>query len=76
MKTTFLSTIAALTLLAATTNASAAPLNQTAQPNVASSSLLEPVGYRSYCGRWASECRARWGFSWRYRRCMAIRGCA
>lgn len=28
-----------------------------------------------YCGRWNAVCRDRWGFGWRYRRCMRAHGC-
>lgn len=37
--------------------------------------LTEPVNYRRYCRRWNRECRARWGWGWRYQRCMARHGC-
>lgn len=37
-------------------------------------SLVEKTHYR-YCRRWHSECRYRWGYGWRYRRCMARHGC-
>jgi hypothetical protein len=36
--------------------------------------LIEKTQYR-YCRRWNRECRYRWGYGWRYRRCMRIRGC-
>lgn len=32
------------------------------------------VQYRR-CGFWYRECRIRWGFGPRFRRCLAIRGC-
>ncbi|MDX2265587.1 MAG: hypothetical protein NW215_11535 [Hyphomicrobiales bacterium] len=41
-----------------------------AQPRARS--LVQPVGY---CASWFRECRYRWGYGWRFRRCMAIRGC-
>ncbi len=31
-------------------------------------------GYRR-CYRWRRICRNRWGYGWRYRRCMRIHGC-
>jgi hypothetical protein len=36
--------------------------------------LVETVQWRR-CRWWNRECRARWGGGWRYRRCMARRGC-
>lgn len=38
-------------------------------------SLIETVQYRRYCRRWHRECRARWGWGWRFRRCMRRHGC-
>ncbi len=35
-------------------------------------SLVKPV---RYCAAWYRECRIRWGYGWRFRRCMAIRNC-
>jgi len=35
---------------------------------------VEQVQYR-YCRRWNRECRSRWGYGWRYRRCMRRHGC-
>lgn len=42
---------------------------------------LTPAGeqhahYRGYCADWFRICRRRWGLgTWRFRRCLAIRGC-
>jgi hypothetical protein len=39
-------------------------------------SAVEKVQYRPYCRRWRAECSRRWGWNtWRYRRCLTIRGC-
>ncbi|MDX2259698.1 MAG: hypothetical protein NW205_12385 [Hyphomicrobiaceae bacterium] len=34
-------------------------------------------GYRRYgrCSAWRAECASRWGYGWRYRRCLRIHGC-
>ena len=54
------------------TTATAAPRLPTHAPQ----SLIETVGYRSYCVRWRHICSNRWGWgSWRYRRCVTLRGC-
>jgi hypothetical protein len=37
-------------------------------------SLIEKAGY-GRCWRWNAVCRDRWGFGWRYRRCMRVHGC-
>jgi hypothetical protein len=36
--------------------------------------IVQQVQYR-YCRRWHRECRYRWGYGWRYRRCMRRHGC-
>ena len=44
--------------------------------SLATGGRLEPVQYwRRHCRRWNRECRARWGWGPRYRRCMIRRGC-
>jgi hypothetical protein len=48
----------------------AAPLNQ----SLAGEAIVEQVQWR-YCRRWHRECRYRWGYGWRYRRCMRRHGC-
>ena len=64
-----------LTLAALATGAAicfgAAPMGKTLTQSV----VTEPVQYRRYCRRWNRECRARWGWGWRYRRCMRRHGC-
>lgn len=39
------------------------------------STLTEPANYRRYCRRWYRECRVRWGWGWRFRRCLRRHGC-
>jgi hypothetical protein len=36
--------------------------------------LIEKAGY-GRCWRWNAVCRDRWGFGWRYRRCMRLHAC-
>jgi hypothetical protein len=36
--------------------------------------IVQQAQYR-YCRRWHRECRYRWGYGWRYRRCMRRHGC-
>lgn len=72
---------AAAGLLMATvaTSSQAAPLSQPqlsqSLKSIESSSAVEQVRYGRYCRQWHWECRSRWGFGWRYRRCMARHGC-
>lgn len=66
----------AMMAVGATSNATqAAPLGFNVSPTVQNQSIATPVNYRNYCGRWSGECRARWGLSWRYGRCMRLHGC-
>ncbi len=37
-------------------------------------SLIEKAGWRR-CAKWNYICRERWGFGWRYRRCMRLHAC-
>jgi hypothetical protein len=37
-------------------------------------SMIEKAGY-GRCWRWNAICRDRWGFGWRYRRCMRVHAC-
>lgn len=66
--------ITGLTMAAAIPSSQAAPLMQTPKP-VEMSTTVEKVGHGRYCRMWHWECRERWGFGWRYRRCMARHGC-
>ncbi len=36
---------------------------------------LVTKAHYGYCRHWYRVCRYRWGFGWRFRRCMRIRGC-
>lgn len=37
---------------------------------------VQQAHYRGYCAHWFRVCRRRWGVgTWRFRRCLAIRGC-
>lgn len=51
----------------------AAPITPAAK-SLAVELTVEHVQMR-YCRRWYRECRARWGWGWRFRRCMARHGC-
>ncbi len=42
-------------------------------PAAAQSSVVN-VQY-GRCVRWRRICRDRWGFGWRFRRCMGVHGC-
>jgi hypothetical protein len=53
--------------------AAAAPMTQVPQ-TLTGEALVEQVQWR-YCRRWHRECRFRWGYGWRYRRCMRRHGC-
>lgn len=60
---------------AGTSPASAAtPLVQTPMAGVAEKPLVATVHYRT-CRRVYGLCRYRWGYGWRFRRCMRARGC-
>ena len=58
-------------------SANAAPqaTNGLAKSLSQSSILTEPVRWNRRCRRWHRECRVRWGWGSRYRRCMIRRGC-
>lgn len=40
----------------------------------ASGAIVEKAGWRR-CARWNRRCHVRWGWGWRYRRCMRRHGC-
>ncbi|WP_083567028.1 hypothetical protein [Hyphomicrobium sp. CS1GBMeth3] len=77
MRTLTLAALAAGAVLCfGAASASAAPPAATPMGKTLSQSVLtEPVQYRRYCRRWSRECRVRWGWGWRYRRCMRRHGC-
>jgi hypothetical protein len=65
--------------LAASAPASAAPVSGPAAPLALAGlmdakPLVTPVQYRC-CRHTYRLCRYRWGYGWRFRRCMRIRGC-
>jgi len=75
--------IATLAALAASTAllASAAPAGALSSSNAISSSaapaasgLVESVAY-GRCVRWRDVCAHRWGWGWRFRRCMRNHAC-
>lgn len=69
---------ASFTLMAVSaiaTTGYAAPISHALTSIASTQDTVVPVQYRNYCGRWYQECRARWGAGWRFRRCLAIRGC-
>lgn len=37
-------------------------------------SFVQNAGYRRRFRRWRRRCRRRWGYGWRYRRCMRRHG--
>lgn len=54
----------------------APPASPAIGKSLAADGLMEIVQYRRrHCRRWNRECRARWGWGPRYRRCMIRRGC-
>ena len=57
------------------TTAQSAPVSAPQTPLVADKSLLEPARYGSRCRAWRRTCSYRWGWGWRYRRCMRNHGC-
>jgi hypothetical protein len=68
--------VAASVLLFTAPTSSAAPTSASVgQSLVGAQSATEPVQFRRHCRRWHRECRARWGFGWRFRRCMVRHGC-
>lgn len=50
--------------------ASAPPIGK----SLLGASGAEPAQFRR-CRRWYRECRARWGWGWRFRRCMRRHRC-
>lgn len=63
----------AMMALGGVSTAQAAPITSLAKPEI--QSTVEHVQFRRYCRRWRWECRSRWGFGWRFQRCMARHGC-
>lgn len=52
----------------------AAPL-PSANKSFAADSAVHEARHGRYCRRWHWICRDRWGWGWRYRRCMWRHGC-
>lgn len=50
------------------------PQMQAAQSAAAAGAIVEKAGYR-HCARWNYRCHRRWGWGWKYRRCMVRHGC-
>jgi len=74
-------TLMVATLLVAGATLTPAPSNAAGPPQppmtsaVSGKSLVEQVQYGRRCGYWRRTCRFRWGFGWRYRRCLRRHGC-
>ncbi len=52
----------------------AAPM-PTVSKSLAANSMVHEARHGRYCRRWHWICRDRWGWGWRYRRCMRRHGC-
>jgi hypothetical protein len=76
-RTTLIATAAcALSAAAFLAPAQAAPAHGLATSKaIPAQTLVDKVGYRRRCWRANAVCRDRWGWGWRYQRCMARRGC-
>jgi hypothetical protein len=70
-----MSAVCAMSAAALLTPAQAAPVSGLATKSELSTlSLVEKAGWRR-CSRWNYICRERWGWGWKYRRCMWRHGC-
>lgn len=56
------------------TPASANPLGNIGQTDPMAQSLIVKTG-PGRCWRWNAICRDRWGWGWKYRRCMRNHAC-
>ena len=54
--------------------AQANPVNGIGSTDPMAQTLIVKTG-PWHCARWNAICRDRWGFGWRYRRCMRNHGC-
>jgi len=52
----------------------AVPQMKAAQSAATGDAIVEKAGWRR-CARWNRKCHYRWGWNWRYRRCMRRHGC-
>lgn len=77
MRISILAAVAAGALICAgASSSSAAPASALPQVTASSqSTIAEPAQFRSRCRRWSRECRIRWGWGPRFRRCMVRHGC-
>ncbi|MFA5900090.1 MAG: glycosyl hydrolase family 5 [Hyphomicrobium sp.] len=66
--------VCAMSATALLAPAQANPMSGLRTADPAAQSLILKTGPR-YCWRWNAICRDRWGWGWRYRRCMRIHGC-
>jgi hypothetical protein len=62
-------------LLISASAVQAAPVSAPQTDTVAGKSLLEPARRWNRCRAWRRTCAHRWGWGWRYRRCMRNHGC-
>jgi hypothetical protein len=56
-------------------SSSAAPNAPALGKSLSQPSMVETVQVRRSCRFWYRECRARWGWGWRFRRCVVRHGC-
>lgn len=69
------SAVCAMSAAALLTPAQATPANGLATSKLLpAQSLIEKAGWRR-CAKWNYICRERWGWGWKYRRCMWRHGC-
>lgn len=66
--------VCAMSAAALFTPASAAPVGGIGATDTLAQSLIIKTG-PGRCWRWNAICRDRWGWGWRYRRCMRLHGC-
>ncbi len=75
MRSLTVAAIAASALLClGASSPNAAPITPIGKALSSATSNVETVQFRS-CRRWYRECRIRWGWGPRFRRCMIRRGC-
>lgn len=69
------SAVCAMSTAALFTPVQASPVSGLTLSPLSTQSLTDNVGWRRHCWRWNFICRERWGWGWRYRRCMVRHGC-
>ena len=67
------SAVCAMSAAALLVPAQASPLSGLRNGDAAAQSLIMKTGPR--CWKWNAICRDRWGWNWRYRRCMRNHAC-